>query len=61
MEEQLGNELARAFFGSDSVLRRKAGAMSPAPGRARGDARRRYPDGTLTAAMRMQLLSGRIR
>ena len=24
VEEQLGNELARAFFGSDSLLRRKA-------------------------------------
>jgi carboxyl-terminal processing protease len=60
VEEQLGNELARAFFGSDSVLRRKArtdrqlqAALTVLRGADTQDA-------TLTAAMRMQL-SGRIR
>jgi carboxyl-terminal processing protease len=60
VEEQLGNELARAFFGSDSVLRRKARTdrqLQAALAVMRGADTQ---DGTLTAAMRMQL-SGRIR
>jgi carboxyl-terminal processing protease len=60
VQDQLENELARAFFGSDSLLRRKA----------RGDRQLQAAltvirgvdtqDDALTAAMRMQL-SGRIR
>ena len=38
VEEQLGNELTRAFFGSDSLLRRKARTRPPASGGPAGDA-----------------------
>jgi hypothetical protein len=60
VEEMLANELARAFFGSDSLLRRKARTdrqLQAALTVLRGADTQ---DGTLTAAMRVQL-SGRIR
>jgi carboxyl-terminal processing protease len=60
VEEQLSTELARAFFGSDSVLRRRTRTdrqLQAALAVMRGADTQ---DGTLTAAMRMQL-SGRIR
>jgi carboxyl-terminal processing protease len=60
VEEQLGNELARAFFGSDSLLRRKARndrQLQAALQVIRGS---KTQDDALTAAMRAQL-SGRVR
>jgi carboxyl-terminal processing protease len=60
IEEQLGNELTRAFFGSESVLRRKAKAdrqLQAALEVIRGEPDQ---DAALRAAMRAQL-SGRIR
>lgn len=60
IEEQLGNELARAFFGSDSLLRRKARSdrqLQAAVQILRGA---QSQDGVLTAAMKAQL-SGRVR
>jgi carboxyl-terminal processing protease len=60
VEEQLGNELARAFFGSDSLLRRKARndrQLQAALQVIRGS---ETQDDALTAAMRAQL-SGRVR
>jgi carboxyl-terminal processing protease len=60
VQEQLGNELARAFFGSDSLLRRKAkndrqlqAALQVMHGAG-------TQDEALTAAMRAQL-SGKVR
>lgn len=60
VEDQLGNELARAFFGSDSLLRRKA--RSDRQLQAALQVIRGAPtqDDALTAAMRAQL-SGRVR
>jgi carboxyl-terminal processing protease len=60
VQDQLENELARAFFGSDSLLRRKARSdrqLQAALTVIRGVDTQ---DDALTAAMRMQL-SGRIR
>ncbi len=60
VEEELGNELARAFFGSDSLLRRKARndrQLQAALQVIRGS---KSQDDALTAAMRAQL-SGRVR
>ncbi|MDQ3137377.1 MAG: S41 family peptidase [Gemmatimonadota bacterium] len=60
VQEQLGNELARAFFGSDSLLRREARRdrqLQAALGVIRGS---KTQDEALTAAMRAQL-SGRVR
>jgi hypothetical protein len=60
IEEQLGTELTRAFFGSESVLRRKA--RSDRQLQAALQVMRGVPtqDEVLTAAMRAQL-SGRVR
>lgn len=60
IEEQLGNELARAFFGSDSLIRRKA--RSDRQLQAALQVIRSAPtqDDALTAAMRAQL-SGKVR
>jgi len=60
IEEQLGNELARAFFGSDSLIRRKA--RSDRQLQAALQVIRATPtqDDALTAAMRAQL-SGKVR
>jgi carboxyl-terminal processing protease len=60
IEEQLGNELARAFFGSESVLRRKA--KTDRQLQAALQVIRGVPtqDAALTAAMRAQL-SGQVR
>ena len=58
MEEQLGNELARAFFGSDSLLRRKARHDRQLQAALHGDARRRDQDDALTAAMRCSSAGG---
>lgn len=60
IEEQLGNELTRAFFGSDSLIRRKARndrQLQAALQVMRGS---HDQDEALTAAMRAQL-SGRVR
>lgn len=60
IEEQLGNELTRAFFGSESVLRRQAKAdrqLQAALQVIRGASSQ---DAALTAAMKVQL-SGRVR
>jgi hypothetical protein len=60
VQDQLENELARAFFGSDSLIRRKARTdrqLQAALTVIRGVDTQ---DDALTAAMRMQL-SGRIR
>lgn len=60
IEEQLGNELTRAFFGSESVLRRKA--KTDRQLQAALQVIRGVPtqDAALTAAMRAQL-SGQVR
>ena len=60
IEEQLGNELTRAFFGSESVLRRKA--KNDRQLQAALQVLRGAPtqDDVLTAAMQAQL-SGRVR
>jgi hypothetical protein len=58
--DQLGNELTRAFFGSDSLLRRKARTdrqLQAAVQMIRGA---HTQDDALTAAMKIQL-SGQIR
>ena len=60
IEEQLGNELARAFFGSDSVLRRKAQRDRQLQAALSVLRSGQTQDDALTAAMRAQL-SGRVR
>ncbi len=60
VEEQLGNELARAFFGSDSVSRRKSRGDRQLQAALMVVRDSRTQEDALTAAMRAQL-SGRIR
>ncbi len=60
VEEQLGNELARAFFGSDSLLRRKARHDRQLQAALQVIHGARTQDDALTAAMRAQL-SGAVR
>ncbi|HUR95567.1 MAG TPA: S41 family peptidase [Gemmatimonadales bacterium] len=60
VEEQLANELARAFFGSDSVLRRKARNDRQLQAALQIVRTSKTQDDALNAAMRAQL-SGRIR
>jgi carboxyl-terminal processing protease len=60
VEEQLGNELARAFFGSDSLLRRKARNDRQLQAALQVIRGAQTQDDALTAAMRAQL-SGRVR
>jgi carboxyl-terminal processing protease len=60
VQEQLGNELARAFFGSDTLLRRKARIDRQVQAAISVIRDAHTQDDALTAAMRAQL-SGRIR
>jgi len=60
VEEQLGNELARAFFGSDSLLRRKARNDRQLQAAVQVMRAAGTQDDALTAAMRAQL-SGTVR
>jgi hypothetical protein len=60
IEEQLGNELARAFFGSDSLIRRKARNDRQLQAALQVIRGAQTQDDALTAAMRAQL-SGRVR
>jgi carboxyl-terminal processing protease len=60
VDEQLGNELARAFFGSDSLLRRKARNDRQLQAALQVIRGAQTQDDALTAAMRAQL-SGRVR
>jgi len=60
VEEQLGNELARAFFGSDSLLRRKAKNDRQLQAALQVMHAASSQDDALTAAMRAQL-SGKVR
>jgi carboxyl-terminal processing protease len=60
VEDQLGDELARAFFGSDSLLRRKARSDHQLQAALQVIRGARTQDDVLTAAMRVQL-SGKVR
>jgi carboxyl-terminal processing protease len=60
VEEQLDNELARAFFGSDSVLRRQARTDRQLQAALQVIQRAPTQEDALTAAMKIQL-SGRVR
>ncbi|MEO6056199.1 MAG: S41 family peptidase, partial [Gemmatimonadales bacterium] len=60
VEEQLANELARAFFGSDSLLRRKARNDRQLQAALLVNRGSKTQDEALNAAMRLQL-SGRVR
>jgi hypothetical protein len=60
IEEQLGNELTRAFFGSDSLLRRKARNDRQLQAALQVLRTAKDQDDALTAAMHAQL-SGRVR
>ena len=60
VEEQLGNELTRAFFGSDSLLRRKVRHDRQLQAALQVMRASKNQDDVLNAAMRAQL-SGRVR
>ena len=60
IEEQLGIELTRAFFGSESVLRRKAHADRQLQAALQVMRAAPTQDDVLTAAMKAQL-SGKVR
>lgn len=60
IQEQLDNELARAFFGSDSLLRRKARHDRQLQAAVQVIRGAQTQDNALTAAMRAQL-SGKVR